>query len=101
MTQFTNTRPCPCKNPQRAHVKERHGAAPIAHHLEKRAGSETRPKKRSALALDLLDLFEHSRAFDRRFVKALVVIATQANAQVLAAISTVVSFTASKARTAR
>ncbi|HSK05702.1 MAG TPA: hypothetical protein VK932_30850 [Kofleriaceae bacterium] len=82
-------------------MKERHGAAPIAHHLEKRAGAETRPKKRSALALDLLDLLEPSRPRDRRLVEAFVVIATQANARVLAAISTVVSLAASKARTAR
>lgn len=99
MTQSTNTRPSPSKNPRRAHVKERHGAAPIVHHLEKRAGAKTRPKKRSEL--DLLDLRKHNRANDRRLVEAIVVIATQANARVLAAIGIVVSFAASKARTAR
>jgi hypothetical protein len=101
MTQSPNTRQSPSKDPQRAHVKERHGAARSALRTEKRAGTKMRPKKRSVLELDLLDLLQHSRECDRRLVEALVVIATHGNARVLAAIGTVVSFAASKARTAR
>ena len=57
--------------------------------------------ERTAHELDLMELLENSNERERRVADALVVILTRSNAEVLAALGTVVDFAVKTVRRAR